>query len=53
MERRVLALLRRMGFGYSCFKIYAPALHSASTAAAETLPVGCRYAEVSSTELMN
>lgn len=49
--RRALAFLRRMGFGYSCFKIFTLPLHSTRTAGVETLAAGHRFAEVSATDL--
>jgi RimJ/RimL family protein N-acetyltransferase len=49
--RRTLAFLRRMGVGYSCFKIYTLLLDSAKTAGLEALPAGHRFAEISSGEL--
>lgn len=51
MGRRALAFLRRMGFRYSCFKIFTLLLHSTSTAREETLAAGHRFGEVSSTDL--
>jgi GNAT superfamily N-acetyltransferase len=48
--RKILAFLRRMGFNYSCFRIFALSLHP-SAAAADTLPAGYRFAELSSTDL--
>lgn len=50
--KKVLAFLRRMGFDYSCFRIFAYSLHI-SDAEADTLPGGYRFAELSSAELSN
>lgn len=50
-ERWPLAFVRRLGFGYSCFRIYGLALSKETTASAEALPAGYRFAEVSLTDL--
>jgi RimJ/RimL family protein N-acetyltransferase len=49
--RRTLAFLRRMGVGYSCFKVYSLLMDSAKTASVDALPAGHRFAEISSDEL--
>lgn len=46
MGRRALALLRRLGFGYSCFRVFALSLRSPALKAAEGLPEGYRFAEL-------
>lgn len=51
IRRRTLAFLRRMGVGYSCFRIYTLLLGSTKPAGVEALPAGHRFAEVSSSEL--
>lgn len=49
--RRTLALLRRMGVHYSCFRIYTLLLDSTKTKGLEALPPGHRFAEISAGEL--
>jgi hypothetical protein len=51
MLTRVLALLRRAGFDYSCFRIYSVGLGRTSAGPAGSLPAGYRIAEVSAADL--
>lgn len=51
--RRTLALLRRLGFGYSCFRIFALPLRAVASAGAGTLPEGYRFAELSARDVAN
>jgi RimJ/RimL family protein N-acetyltransferase len=48
---RFLALLRRMGFDYSCFKVFSLALDGVAIENCEALPDGYRFAELSVSDL--
>lgn len=45
--RRALALLRRLGFGYSCFRVFTVPLGAAAAGGTKPLPEGYRFAELS------
>ncbi len=49
--RRALAVLRRLGFGYSCFRVFTLPLHEATATGAKALPDGYRFAELSASDL--
>ena len=51
MVRRLLALLRRAGFDYSCFRVFSLRLDTDADARSATLPAGYRCAELSPTDL--
>lgn len=48
---RALALARRLGFDYTCFRIYTLALAASAVEGADTLPSGYRIAPVASADL--
>lgn len=48
---RFLALLRRMGFDYSCFRVFSLLVDGVATEKGETLPDGYRFAELSVSDL--
>ena len=49
--RRTLVLLRRLGFGYSCFKVFELPLDRAAAASGLVLPDGYRFVELSAADV--
>ncbi|HKW80490.1 MAG TPA: GNAT family N-acetyltransferase [Casimicrobiaceae bacterium] len=49
--RRTLFLLRRLGFGYSCFKVFELPLDRAAATGGPALPDGYRFVELSALEV--
>ncbi len=49
--RRVLGIVRRKGFDYSLFKVFALSLDDATHRGADPLPAGYRFEEIAPTEL--
>lgn len=48
---RLLARLRRCGFGYECFRIFRIGLETALPTKAEVLPEGCRFRELAGADV--
>lgn len=51
--RRSLAVLRHLGFGYSCFRVFTLPLDAAPAAEANALPEGYRFAELVAADVAN